>query len=116
MRLRAHKPEYDQVDGEYVVPIRFSRDLVHNLLAGWCPFGVGFAHLRDRGDKTFDIFLRGGSAMREDLNMVRLDAVQVELMASLDLALKVKDYEDDVPDELVEAADKVLEHLKIVAD
>lgn len=116
MRFRTHKPKFDEDAKEYCVPIWLSQDLVHQLLSGWAPFGLGYAHLRAREDKTFDIFLRGGSTLREDLNMVNLTAVQLELLAALDLALRVKDMEDELPDEMIDMANKVLEHLHVAVE
>lgn len=108
MRFRAKKPEYDEVDGEYVIPIRISQDLAHNLMGGWWPLGFGWAHVRARTDGTYDLFVRQ-AALSEDLNLIRLDVVQQAMMSSLDLARHVVDNEEDYRDDVVEAAQQVIE-------
>lgn len=106
MKFEAKKPDFNEVDGEYVTPIRFSEELLHNLLSGWTPIGFGWACLRPRQDGSFDLFIRQ-AALSEDMNLVKLDAVQQALMAALDLADKITAGDSYVDDETEQAANEV---------
>lgn len=107
MRIRAKKPEFDEVGGEYVVPIRLSEDLTHSLCAGWHPMGFGWAQLKGREDGSYDLFIRN-SELRQDLNLVSLDSVQLALMAALDLATSIAEHEEVFDDKTEKAAQEVL--------
>lgn len=114
MRIRARKPTFHDIDGEYVVPLRLSEELTHNLLSGWWPIGFGWGQLRPRDDGSFDLFIRAGE-LREDLNLVRLDTVQAALVAALDLALAVEN-EGYVSDETEAAAEEVKRLVSVSAE
>jgi hypothetical protein len=114
MLFRTKKPEFNEIDGEYVVPVRFTEDLTHNLLGGWWPIGFGWAHLRPREDGSFDLFIRQ-QQVSEDLNLVKFDAVSSALMAALDLANAI-DEDEDANDEVREAASAVKELVKTATE
>lgn len=114
MWFKAEKPKYDEVDHEYVVPLRLSEQLTHDMLSGWTPFGIGWAKLRPRTDGSFDLFLRS-ALVREDMNIIRLDAVQQSLMAALDLALKIEDESSLLSEETVTAAKEVVSLVQAAA-
>lgn len=97
MMFRTKKPLFDVVDGEYVIPIRLSEALAHNLMAGWAPLGFGWAHLRSRTDDSYDLFIRQGT-ISEDMNLVNLELVQKALFAAVELAQSVIDNETEDED------------------
>lgn len=105
MLFRMKKPTFHEVDHEYVVPVRFTEDLTHQLLAGWWPIGFGWAHLKPREDGSFDLFVRQRQ-VAEDLNLVRFDAVSNALVAALDLANAIEE-DEYVGDDVKEAASEV---------
>lgn len=105
MLFKARKPQFIDIDGEYVVPIRFTEDLTHSLLGGWWPIGFGWAHLRPRIDGSFDLFIRQRQ-ISEDLNLVRFDAVSAALSAALDLANAIEE-DEDVGEDVRDAASEL---------
>lgn len=92
MKLPTRRPRFDEIDGEYVIPVRFSENLAHHLIAGWWPIGFGWANLRPREDGSFDLFTKEAT-LSEDMNLVKLDAVRDALTAALDLAYDIKEEE-----------------------
>lgn len=106
MLFRAKKPQYDEIDGEYVIPIRLSEEMAHAMLGGWTPVGVGYGHLRGRKDGTFDLFVKSPTV--EEMNAVPLDRVGNTLMAALDLAMYVA-ADPNSSDEVIHAANQVKE-------
>lgn len=107
MRIKAPKPTFVEVDGEYVVPVRLSEDLVHNLVSGWWPMGFGWAQLRPRADNSYDLFIRGAQ-LSTDMNLVSLDLVQQAMMAAVDLAQIVLQGESLVDEATSSAARELL--------
>lgn len=118
MHIRAKKPEFVAVDGEYVVPIRFSEEIAHNLMTGWHPIGIGHAYLRPRDDGSFDLFVRTADLAEElkGMNMVSLDSVQNALLASLDLARSVLEGPTEYDPDTIEAAEQVRSLVMLSAD
>lgn len=114
MRIRAKKPAFSEIDGEYVVAIRLSEDLTHSLLSGWHPIGFGWGCLRPRDDGTFDLFIRQRE-LSEDLNLVKLDTVRAALIAALDLAVAVEN-ESYVSGEVESAAQEVKRLVSVSAE
>lgn len=114
MRFRAKKPEFIDVDGEYVIPLRLSEELTHSLLGGWHPIGFGWGTLRPRDDESFDLFLRQAQ-LSEDMNLVRLDTVRAALVAALDLAVAI-DNEQYVSAEVEAAAQEVKRLVSVSAE
>lgn len=114
MRIRAKKPEFSDIDGEYVVPVRLSEELTHNLLSGWHPIGFGWGTLRPRDDGSFDLFIRQAQ-LSEDMNLVKLDTVRAALIAALDLAVAI-DNESYVSDGVEAAAQEVKRLVSVSAE
>ena len=104
MLFRAKKPEYDEIDGEYVIPLRLSEDATHSMIGGWFPMGIGHGHLRARKDGSFDLFVKPPTA--EEINAIPLDRVSQALMAALDLALYIS-QDETLSDDVRAAADSI---------
>lgn len=115
MLFKFKKPEYNDVDGEYVVPVRMSEEMMHSMCSGWYSIGLGWASLKPRPDGSFDMFVKQAD-ISNDLNLVRLDFVKQALMSALDLAHTVIDDEDDVSNKTVIAAHEVRRLVQLVAN
>jgi len=113
VKFISRKPHFDDVDGEYIIPLRLSEEITHNLLGGWWPLGFGWGTLRPRADGSFDLFIRQRE-MAEDMNLVRLDSVRNALGAALDLAIAVEN-DPDACEAAKDAAEDVRKLVQITA-
>jgi hypothetical protein len=107
VRFLHRAPAFNEVDGEYVVPIRMSEELLTNLIAGWHPLGFGWATLKGRPDDSYDLFIRQ-AGINADMNLVKLDLVQTAMMAALDLSRNVIEEENMVDEHTTRAAREVM--------
>lgn len=112
MLFRAKKPPFDEIDGEYVIPIRLSEETAHSMIGGWFSMGIGHGHLRARKDGSFDLFVKPPTP--DELNAVPLDRVSEVLMAALDLAHFISEDETS-SDEVIEAATRIREMVSIAS-
>lgn len=116
MRIKAPQPKFVEIDGEYVIPVRFSEDFAHGLLMGWTQMGpMGMAHLRPRDDGSFDMFVKTPER-NEELNLVTLDSVENALMAALDLARSVLESDEEYDEDTVHAATEVSQLVRYAAE
>lgn len=113
MLFRTKKPEFYEIDGEYVVPVRFSESATHDMLGGWYPMGMGWGHLRPRPDGSFDLFVKQAD-VSDDLNLVRLDKVSQALMCALDLAMAIE-ADEEASEDAVAAARYLKQYVEIAS-
>ena len=114
MRFPFSRPKFDHSEGEYILPIRFSEEYAHQMLAGWAPLGFGWVTLRARPDATFDLFLKEAT-LSEDLNLVRLSEVRDALATAVGLANHLIEENDSSP-EVMEAAREIKRLVKVAVD